>query len=67
MYDSQVMAYNFVNDLAFLTNNWSTFLGRPTVVVTFNSDLLQGKKPLQKNQSINQKETQKNKQKLLFK
>lgn len=55
MYDSQVMAYNFVNDLAFLTNNWSTFLGRPTVVVSFNSELLQGNHT----KSINQKENSK--------
>lgn len=46
MYDSAVLAHNFLNDLAFLTNNWSNSLGRPTVVVTFNSSILRGKQIL---------------------
>jgi hypothetical protein len=42
MFDSDVLTHNFVNDLAFLANNWIGFIGRPTVVVVFNSPLLQG-------------------------
>lgn len=42
MFDSEVLAHNFKNDLAFLANNWTGQIGRPTVILMFNSSLLGG-------------------------
>jgi len=42
MFDSEVLTHNFINDLAFLANSWIGLIGRPTVVVYFNTSLLEG-------------------------
>ncbi|XP_071453051.1 probable phosphorylase b kinase regulatory subunit alpha isoform X3 [Hetaerina americana] len=36
--DEELLANNFMDDLAFLTINWHQMLGRPTVTITIHSD-----------------------------
>jgi len=42
MCDSEMLFDTYLNDLAFLTNNWKNCLGRPLVTMIMSSSLLEG-------------------------
>ena len=45
MYDADLMSHKFINELAFLTNNWKSSLGRPTLTYIVKSTQRKGKSP----------------------